>query len=262
MTRVDSAPAHVHVTQSGKFDVVIPAAGKGLRLGGDIPKQYLTLNGQALLSHTLQRVLKLHPRRVVLVVSEDDELWRNVPEASSCEVVPGGTTRAESVLNGILALDADPDQTEWVMVHDAARPCIREKDVAQLVSAVGDHAVGGILGARIVETVKHAMDGVILDTFDRDKLWLAQTPQLFRRDLLKAALTEALSPETSKSNTASDVRAMVITDESSALEKQGLKPLMVEGSKDNIKVTSATDLALAAFYLNQQLAEAEQALKG
>ena len=186
MTRADLASTVMQPIDSLKFDAVIPAAGKGLRLGGDIPKQYLTLNGLPLLSHTLRRVLALNPQRVILVVSEDDAFWREVPEAKNCEVVHGGMTRAESVLNGILALDeaADSDQTDWVVVHDAARPCLRTTDVARLILRAGDHAVGGILGAEIVETVKYAVDGAILDTYDRDKLWLAQTPQLFRRKLL------------------------------------------------------------------------------
>ena len=259
MTRADLASTVMQPIDSLKFDAVIPAAGKGLRLGGDIPKQYLTLNGLPLLSHTLRRVLALNPQRVILVVSEDDAFWRKVPEAESCEVVHGGMTRAESVLNGIVALDeaADSDQTDWVVVHDAARPCLRATDVARLISTAGDHAVGGILGAEIVETVKYAVDGAILDTYDRDKLWLAQTPQLFRRKLLKMALEDALSSVT-VANDKLDVRSKAITDEASALERTGFKPLMVEGSKDNIKVTNAADLELAAFYLQQQQAESDQ----
>ena len=208
MTRADLASTVMQAIDSLKFDAVIPAAGKGLRLGGDIPKQYLTLNGLPLLSHTLRRVLALNPQRVILVVSEDDTFWREVPEAESCEVVHGGMTRAESVLNGILALDeaADSDQTDWVVVHDAARPCLRTTDVARLILRTGDHAVGGILGAEIVETVKYAVDGAILDTYDRDKLWLAQTPQLFRRNLLKMALEDALSSVT-VANDKLDVRS-------------------------------------------------------
>ncbi len=260
MARVDLASAKAQSIDSARFDVVIPAAGKGLRLGGDVPKQYLSLNGQPLLSHTLQRVFALNPQRVILVVSKDDELWREVPGVASCEVIQGGATRAESVLNGVVAIDkaADAEKTEWVLVHDAARPCLRKRDVDRLTLAVGDHAVGGILGAGIVETVQHARDAVILDTYDREQLWLAQTPQLFRRKLLRMALADALSSATVASRPALDARSKTITDESSALERKGFEPLLVEGSKDNIKVTNAADLALAGFYLQQQQAEAEQ----
>ena len=242
------------------FDVVIPSAGKGRRLGGLVPKQYLSLNGLPLLSHTLERVFRFNPRRVILVVSEDDELWRDVPGTKDCQIVYGGATRAESVLNGLRALVSTEAvaASNWVMVHDAARPCFREGDVLRLFSAVGGHEVGGILGAKIVETVKYVTGNKIQQTEDREKLWLAQTPQLFRRELLTHALTEALSVGASDKDTDSRLSIDQITDESSALEQLGYMPLMVEGSKDNIKVTNSADLDLAAYFLRAQQVETEK----
>jgi len=255
------------------LDVIIPAAGKGLRLGGTIPKQYLNVNGQPLLTHTLERLQRIRPRRVILVVSEDDNYWRDVPGTEDCEIVFGGDTRASSVLNGLLALDSGTslDESDWVLVHDAARPCVKEMDITRLISAVGQHEVGGILGVQIIETVKYVAGqtaelvndgepvqgkakgsrGAIHETLDRDNLWLAQTPQLFRRTLLKRALTQALLEIPERGVTANRSTRLV-TDESSALEKMGYSPLIVEGSRDNIKVTNAEDLELAAFFLRKQ----------
>lgn len=261
MIEADSTGPEMKTSEAMHFDVVIPAAGKGRRLGGPVPKQYLSLNGLPLLSHTLQRVRQISPRRVILVVSEGDELWRDVPGTEDCQIVYGGATRAESVLNGLRALDSTEalDAASWVLVHDAARPCFREVDVSRLLSAVSGHEVGGILGAKIVETVKYVIGNKIQQTEDREKLWLAQTPQLFRRELLARALTEALSITSSEKNTDSALPIDQITDESSALEKMGYTPLMVEGSKDNIKVTNLADLDLAAYYLRVQQVETEQA---
>jgi 2-C-methyl-D-erythritol 4-phosphate cytidylyltransferase len=256
MIEAKPTESEMNAIEPMSFDVVIPAAGKGRRLGGPVPKQYLSLNGLPLLAHTLQRVRQINPRRVILVVSEGDEFWREVPGTEDCQIVYGGVTRAESVLNGLRALETTGTlaAASWVMVHDAARPCLRELDVVRLLSAVLDHEVGGILGTKIVETVKYVIGNKIQKTQDREKLWLAQTPQLFRRELLERALTEGLTLDA-----AIDATVHEITDESSALEKMGYAPLMVEGSKDNIKVTNSADLDLAAYFLRVQQVEAEQA---
>jgi len=268
MSGAESTSVAVNPVNKMVLDIVIPAAGKGRRLGGAIPKQYLDINGRPLLAHTLERLQRINPRRVILVVSEDDNFWRDVPGVENCEIAFGGDSRANSVLNGLLALDTGTASLtpDWVLVHDAARPCVKVSDIARLIAAVGEHEVGGILGVKIVETVKHltgpaedqvrAMD--IHQTLDREQLWLAQTPQLFRRGLLKQALTQGLakapSPATnSPGNKSLDLISGLITDESSALENMGYSPLMVEGSKDNIKVTTAEDLELAAFFLRKQL---------
>jgi 2-C-methyl-D-erythritol 4-phosphate cytidylyltransferase len=245
--------------------VVIAAAGKGARMGADISKQYLPLAGRPLLAETLARWLALGPRQIILVVAADDDHWREVAGVEHCRVVTGGASRATSVLQGLQALRT-PDlgaaadtasgntlamadsgvasmaDSDWVLVHDAARPCVRATDILKLYTAVRTSDVGGLLGVPVIDTVKEVNAGTVVASPDRQRLWLAQTPQMFRLGLLHRALLQASQDHTE------------ITDEASAIEALGLQPLMVEGARDNIKVTNAGDLALAEFYLAQQAA--------
>ncbi|MEJ6591755.1 MAG: 2-C-methyl-D-erythritol 4-phosphate cytidylyltransferase [SAR86 cluster bacterium] len=221
-----------------QVSVVIPAAGKGVRMSAEISKQYLPLAGKPLLARTLSRVLALSPRQVVLVVAPGDEHWRAVEGVEHCLVVRGGACRAASVLNGLAALQAATN--DWVLVHDGARPCVRGADIRRLFQLVATTEVGGLLGVPVTDTVKEVAAGLITASLDRTRLWLAQTPQIFRFGLLQAALQDALRQQ------------MLITDEASAIEMMGFQPLMVEGHRDNIKVTHAEDLALAEYYLAQQ----------
>lgn len=224
--------------------VIIAAAGKGLRMGAGVSKQYLPLAGRPLLAETLGRWQALAPRQIVLVVAADDDQWRGVAGAEHCRLVIGGASRAASVLQGLRALQADTSAaaSDWVLVHDAARPCVRAADILRLLAAVQGSDVGGLLGVPVIDTVKQVRAGVVVASPDRQQLWLAQTPQIFRLGLLHRALLQA------------SAAPIEITDEASAIEALGLQPIMVEGSRDNIKVTNAGDLALAEYYLARQTA--------
>ena len=225
---------------------VVPAAGVGSRMGAETPKQYLPLAGRTVLDWTLDKLLG-HPAisSVVVVISEQDDWWQQSPHATNPRVISalGGAERVHSVLGGLnrLAKSADPD--DWVLVHDAARPCVRPEDISMLISRVNQHPVGGLLGIPVHDTMKRTnRSGIIVRTEEREQLWHAFTPQMFRLGPLQEALHESLE------------KGAVITDEASALEQVGLMPVMVKGHGDNIKITRPEDLALAAYYLEQQLA--------
>lgn len=216
--------------------IIVAAAGKGVRFGSDVAKQYLDIDGKPVLQHSLERLRALGPKEIVLVVAADDELYRQVPAAANCRIVIGGETRADSVLNALEALSLSSD--DWVMVHDAARPCFRMEDVHQLMLRAAQNEAGGLLAQRVVETVKLADEyEQSVSTENRDALWLAQTPQCFRYGLLKRAMIDALRS------------GVAVTDESSALEFAGYRPVLVEGARSNIKVTRPSDLDLARWLL-------------
>jgi len=223
---------------------VIPAAGSGRRFGGDTPKQYLTLHGQPLLAWTLAR-LASHPAvdGLMVVVAAGDAWWPGWTAVAGKPVrtAVGGAERADSVLAGLRALADVPDAGPWVMVHDAARPCVPHADLDHLVAAGTADPVGAILAARVRDTVKQAgPDQRIAATLPRERLWRAQTPQLARRERLQYALEE------------SGRRSIVPTDEAAALETVGEFLLLVEGSEENLKVTTSPDLALAESILLRQ----------
>ncbi len=223
---------------------VVPAAGRGQRFGAVIPKQYAPLVGVPMLVRTLDRLIS-HPRVAGLMVAlaDADEYWPDLHELEGKPVrtCVGGVERADSVLAALDALSGECTSDDWVMVHDAARPCVRHHDIDLLLEQGMAHADGAILAAPIRDTVKRGSAGAaIVDTLDRSMLWRALTPQLFRFGMLRNALRAALSdPE----------RRPRITDEASAIELQGKRPLLVQGADDNIKVTSLHDLALAEFIL-------------
>lgn len=223
--------------------VVVPAAGVGSRMGAVCPKQYLALIGKTILEHTLDRLLGVPIiEHIYLVLAAEDDYWQALAFAKRPEVirVNGGKERADSVLNGLLALPAHAQDYDWVLVHDAARPCIRAQDIMTLITSVADHPVGGILGVPVSDTLKQVSQYVIDKTIDRSQLWQAQTPQVFRLGLLRDCLQRALA------------EGKVITDEASALESYGYSPLMVQGRSDNIKITRQEDLAIAAMLMQQQ----------
>lgn len=223
--------------------VVIPAAGIGSRMGANCPKQYLPLLEKTVLEHTLERLLAISViKNVHLALAEDDEFWLRLPYAQHPRIirVAGGNERADSVLNGLYALPAAARDDDWVLVHDAARPCIRPQEIMQLITAVADHPVGGILGVPVSDTLKQVVGVAIGKTIDRSTLWQAQTPQLFRLGLLRTCLQQGLA------------EGKTITDEASALEHYGYHPLMVQGRSDNIKITRQEDLAIAAMLMQQQ----------
>ena len=215
---------------------VVPAAGAGRRFGGDVAKQYIELDGQPLVAHALQALLA-HPSvdGVVVVVAADDASWPDWAEMSGKPVLTctGGATRAESVLAGLAALPESVRADDFVLVHDAARPNLQQGDLDALLERGRADPVGAILAAPVRDTLKRAGDdGGIDGTEPRERLWRALTPQLFRRLQLSRALEAARA------------EGIEVTDESMAMERQGLRPLLVEGREDNLKVTTPADLAL------------------
>ena len=227
------------------FWVVVPAAGVGARMGADKPKQYLPLLGKTILEHTLERLLSLPQLQgIVVVLSPSDSLGANLGVMShpQINIVDGGRERCDSVLNGLASLNDRVAENDWVLVHDAARPCVARSDILSLVSELQDHSVGGILGTPVSDTIKRVVDTSIESTVDRSVLWQAQTPQMFRYGLLRRALQQALQDGT------------VITDEASALESAGFTPAIVEGRRDNIKVTRPEDLPVAELILKSEQA--------
>ena len=217
---------------------IVPAAGIGSRMGAERPKQYLQLAGMAILEHTLIRLLS-HPAisQVIVALAPHDRWFDTLPVAQDERIlrVEGGAERAFSVLNALHVA-----QGEWVLVHDAARPCLTHSDLDRLI-ATAMACGGAILGSRVRDTMKRSdAAGNILATVEREELWHALTPQMFPTGPLKRALEEGLA------------LGATITDEASAMERAGFPVRMVEGRADNIKVTRPEDLSLAGLYLQQQ----------
>jgi 2-C-methyl-D-erythritol 4-phosphate cytidylyltransferase len=225
------------------FWAVVPAAGVGKRMNADRPKQYLELAGETVIEHTLSRLLQAEVFSAIAVaISAKDPYWPELAIAKHDLIItaPGGKERADSVLSGLKAIREQAKDDDWVLVHDAARPCLTTGDIRLLIDTLVNDEVGGILALSSHDTLKNVQDkDIILGTLDRRTIWRALTPQMFRYGLLKSALEEA------DGNPA-------ITDEASALELMGLKPKIVEGRPDNIKITRPEDLALAQFYMEQQ----------
>ena len=227
---------------------VVPAGGVGSRVGAAVPKQYLTLESRPLLSWTLEALMSAPIDGIALVVAPDDMHIDSIELPRGVRIVrEGGASRAISVLAGLDALRDELDAGDLVLVHDAARPCLDSALVRRLIEAVANHADGGLLALPVADTVKRAgsVSGslVVRETLNRSGLWLAQTPQAFPFARLRLALRAALA------------RGDAVTDEASAIELDGGRPLLVPGSPENLKVTEAADLALAAFWLGRRAAE-------
>jgi len=223
---------------------VVPAAGRGTRFGGPTPKQYLLAGDRVLLAHTLEALLS-HPvvTGVMVVVAENDADWPGWQSLADKPILTciGGATRAGSVLAGLQALPDDVRADDFVLVHDAARPNLAAADLGRLLEVGRADPVGAILAAPVRDTLKRAGDdGGIDATEPRERLWRALTPQLFRRYQLARALQEAADA------------GVEVTDEAMAMERQGLRPLLVEGSEDNFKVTTPADLSRFEFVLSRR----------
>ena len=222
---------------------LIPAAGSGTRMAGGQPKQYLPLAGKPMLWHSLKALARAPVECIFVVLApEDREFARQDWSALGGRVEPlycGGATRRDSVYNGLVAASAVVDPDDWMLVHDAARPCLPRADFERLIAECGEDRIGGILALPIADTVKRvAKDEAgaqrIAGTEDRAQLWLAQTPQMFRAGLLGQALKDARG---------------AVTDEAGAIEQLGLRPRLVLGSRENLKVTYPEDLAIAEAIL-------------
>ena len=231
------------MTDKQKYWAVIPAAGVGKRMQADRPKQYLELHGRTVLEHTLSRFLD-HPRisGVVVALTDGDPYWQELAISHPKLVTAsGGEERCHSVLNALQVLRARAGADDWVLVHDAARPCLRREDLDHLIETLAYHPVGGLLGLPVADTMKRtAADDTVVETVPREHLWRALTPQMFRLGELRTALDSALQNQ------------RLVTDDASAMELMGKAPKMIEGHGDNIKITRPQDLMLAELYLAQQ----------
>lgn len=253
VAQFDSSPYNLHMlvadpTSPAHF-ALVPAAGIGARMGVDTcagrPKQYLPLAGHPLIFHALATLCGLSRiKRVFVVLAPEDEEWsRHDWSVLGDKLTPlfcGGATRAESVRNGLRATAAQVSGQDWILVHDAARPCLAAWHVDALIDAIADDEVGGILGVPVADTLKHA-DATerIESTVSRSALWQAQTPQMFRHAYLRRALE-------GHANLAG------VTDEAGAMEALGFRPKLVAADATNLKVTYPLDLLLAGWILQHR----------
>ena len=226
-----------------RYWVVVPAAGSGRRMGADIPKQYLELSGQAVLLHTMKRLASCPGvSGLYLGISAGDPYWQELSFTAPWlkQVCDGGAERADTVSLVLDEMAGTVEETDWVLVHDAARPCITHADILQLMTLASQQQ-GGLLGRPVSDTVKLAdTSNRVRETIPRDGLWRAQTPQMFRYGDLRTAMSNAKK------------KGLVITDEASAMEFAGYQPLMVMGRSDNIKITVPGDLQLAETFIKLQ----------
>jgi len=222
-----------------KFHVLIPAAGAGSRMGSETPKQYLPLVGDTVIAQTLQVFLNCpRIRSITVVLSADDAYWYALEISQNQNINIqrcGGLSRAETVLNGLQSIKDKVADNDWILVHDAARPGLSMRMLDKLLDELQDDAVGGLLAIPLADTLKRAdKAGRVANTEPRDSLWQAQTPQMFRYDLLKRALIAAGGAP---------------TDEAQAVEALGHKPKLVAGELRNLKITYPQDLLLAESIL-------------
>lgn len=219
----------------------MPAAGSGQRFGQELPKQYMPLAGRTVIEWSLLPFLD-DPRcaGIVVALAPADAHFLKLPLVRDPRIatVPGGAQRADSVLAALESLRDGAD--EWVLVHDAARPCVTRAEVDALLEAAAADAVGGLLAVPLADTLKREVDGRVHETPSREALWRALTPQMFRLGALRTALQAASALRRSP------------TDEAQALEWQGHQPRLVPGSPQNLKITTAADLTLAAAILSQR----------
>jgi 2-C-methyl-D-erythritol 4-phosphate cytidylyltransferase len=228
----------------GGLWAIVPAAGRGTRFGGEVPKQYITVAGQPLIAYSLLALLA-HPgvEGAVVVLAPGDSHWPGWTELAGkpLRTCAGGDERAQSVHAGLLALPDSVRADDFVLVHDAARPNLRLEDLDHLLERGRADPVGAVLATPVRDTLKRAgSDGGIDGTEPRERLWRALTPQLFRRLQLGRALEAAARD------------GVQVTDESMAMERQGHRPLLVEGAEDNFKITTAADLARFEYLLHLQ----------
>jgi 2-C-methyl-D-erythritol 4-phosphate cytidylyltransferase len=228
-----------------RYWAVIAAAGSGARMRGARPKQYLKLRGRALIEHGINVFMQsAWIEGIVVVLAPGDEDFAKLGSARHWKLhtATGGTTRAESVLSGlqkICELDSEKANlagAPYVLIHDAARPCVTRDDLERLRNEASDEQ-GGLLALPVSDTLKRAESSRAAATVDRRELWRAQTPQLFRLDLLRQALEHCVA------------QGIEVTDEARAMEAAGGRPRLVPGREGNVKVTYPDDLALAEFWL-------------
>ncbi len=228
--------------------VVVPAAGRGTRFGGEHPKQYLPLAGETVLAQTLRRLDAAAPAAILVGTATGELGAIRVPALHApLRSFIGGAERALTVMNGLAALEREAHPDDLVAVHDAARPCLRIADFLAVIEAARSSPSGALLARPVADTVKRADEaGCVAATADRRGLWLAQTPQVFPYGKLRAALADGVAAQAP------------LTDEASAIERLGGRPRLVMGHPDNIKITLPEDLRLAELYLRAQAEEVRQ----
>lgn len=231
---------------------IVPAAGSGSRMNNNRPKQYLHLHGKPIIQHTLERFCDPRIAEIVVCVAEDDPYWDTLTLPKPVIQINGGASRCHSVFNGLQALQQHAGPSDWVLVHDAARPCVRTADIEKLMGQLASHPVGGLLAVPVRDTMKRVAlnsplnherkkDNLeVMETVNRNGLWHALTPQMFRLEALFLALQDALNNNE------------LVTDDAQAMERLGYHPVLIEGHPDNIKITHPQDLILAELYLQQQ----------
>ena len=222
---------------------VVPAAGSGRRMAAEVPKQYLKLNGVPILEHTLRALLACPDiRGVVVVLDPSDRRADAIPSLADPRVstASGGDERADSVLSGLRAIAAEAGEQDWVLVHDAARPCISVAVLHSLITSCISEGVGTVMAQASVDTLKRVSDdNRVVETLDRKVIWRAQTPQMFKLAELTSALSSALANDSP------------ITDESMAMELAGYPVSILEGPSTNIKITVPADLEMAEIILRR-----------
>jgi 2-C-methyl-D-erythritol 4-phosphate cytidylyltransferase/2-C-methyl-D-erythritol 2,4-cyclodiphosphate synthase len=227
-----------------RYWLIMPAAGSGRRFGEALPKQYVPLAGRTVIEWALAPFMAdQRCAGIVVAIAPDDPHWPSVAErvGPSLRIASGGAERSHSVLNALRSLAPVASAEDWVLVHDAARPCLPSFDLDALLEKLASHPVGGLLAARAADTLKRAAEGgEVEQTVDRSSLWRALTPQMFRYGALVEALDRAI------------LQGHAPTDEAQAIEWTGQKPMLIEGSAANIKVTHARDLVLAEALLKGQ----------
>ncbi len=222
-----------------KIAVIVPAAGIGSRMQCDIPKQYLKINNKSVLQHTIEKLQVVEHIDLIKVALSADDTWFSELNLDTdiIQTVIGGETRAQTVLNALASLKAL--NIDWVLVHDAARPLVKQQDIENLIAQTISSGIGGLLAYKVKDTIKKVTDQKCT-TVPREDLWHAMTPQMFSYEKLHHALQSALDS------------GIDITDEASAMEWAGYPVRLIAGRSDNIKITTPEDLTLASFYLNER----------
>ena len=224
--------------------MVIAGGGSGKRMNRRVPKQYLEILGKTVIEHSMNAFLNHEMvAGVVVVTPPDDARWKAVEPTHPkflCRI-EGGKERCDSVLSGLNILQAHTGIDDWVLIHDAARPCISKKLIDTLLKKVVRHPVGGILAIPVTETMKKTSPkNAIIQSVAKENMWRAQTPQMFRLNALRGALTDLQQ------------RQVIATDEASAMEFMGMRPLVVKGAEANLKITTPSDLPLAEYFLETE----------
>lgn len=248
MARIGNSRPQEDITMT--IWAILPAAGIGRRMGSETPKQYLPVNGVPIISVALRRLASVAAiQKIVVVLHPADRYWADLEVGLDLDLgdrlvcTSGGDERHQSVLNGLTSIQSEVSEDDWVLVHDAVRPCVRTADIEQLIIQLQDHAVGGLLGSPVDNTLKQVDEqGLVQATVNRNNYWHAYTPQMFRYGVLLTAIEQTVGAHCQ------------VTDEAAAVELLGYQPKMIEGSKDNIKITHESDLILASKILDMQAA--------